>query len=370
MSIYSTRSAAAGQGVQPWSKTITLFPGGGDVSAFFGLYQSQGDVTLTGANTIPTLPDGPEKVVRYGNLTLGDGTIATSLTASNRCKGLTILCDTLVVKSNATLGMSARGPCITRTDDPFFPFIDFKIPFQVTLSSSSVSVSCAIDTIRRSGIAPWDSGVFQSVLLSLLGFNLSVSQVGSVALLVASGCGGGGVGAVGGTGTNGGCGGGGGGYNVNWGGNYNIQAGGGSGTPYGGGSGTGGTYAESAGAYSVTNQAYGRDIYSGPGTWSVPTGVGAGAGNPCPGNSASNGVGGKLVVIAKTAVTIHSGGKIESRGVAGSAYGGSSGGGHVSIITPSYANSGTVQCPGGTGSSGYNGGAGSVVTKTFADMGW
>ncbi|WP_243358612.1 hypothetical protein [Fundidesulfovibrio terrae] len=405
MSLFSVKQPG-GAGVQQWASAITVG------KSLKDLYASQGDVTLIGANTVATLQDGPEKVVRYGNLTLGDGTTATSLTASNRCKGLTIICDNLTVRNNATLNMTGKGARVMTNDDPFFPFVDFRIPNQITLSSSQITLAQALATIKAQGFAPWDQGTWQHLVSSLYGFNLSVSQTGTLALMLASGCGIGvnggrcaNSGAAGGSGTagvNGGTGSGGSGAAWSSG---TVWAGySGAGCPYAGGSGSGG--ASAAGGYGgCSSCGKASSQYSGPGggggifwynnwggqyTQFAEASYGSGgAGNP--GGSAANdtgqggsGCGGKLTIICFGTVTIQSGGKIEANGIAGGSGvysgGGGSGGGHISIVTPLaalYSNNGTVQASGGAGgtsSGGYStggpGGAGSVITKTFSDLGW
>lgn len=388
MSLYSLKTPQSG--VQPWSQAITLFPGGGIVSAFFDLYKSLGDAVLTGSNFIPTVLDGPEKVVRYGALTVGDGTLASSLTASQRCKGLVILCDSLLVKNNASVNMTGKGARVMVNDDPLFPFVDFKIPSQITISSSIVSQAKALETLAAQGFAPWDQGSWASVVAGLFGINLAISQAGTIVLLTAAGCGSGAgaayangystTGNAGAAGTNGAPGGGGSGgvmvrdeNHTGWG----YSTGGGASSPYGGGSGGGACYAYDSGVNMGSPWGFSTPRpFSGPGGTgggAYPTSAGGGAGNP-PGGSGSamggTGVGGKLVIICRGTVTVQAGGKIEANGMPGAFngatnQGGGSGGGHVSIITPTFVNGSTVQAAGGG-----NGGAGSVVTKTFTQMGW
>lgn len=395
MSLYSLKQGAGGA-VQPWSQVITLAEAGHGCDGLFGLYDSLGDKTLVGAHTIATLLDGPEKVVRYGALTLGDGATATSLTASQRCKGLTILCDSLTVKANATLHMTGKGPRIITNDDPFFPFIDYKIPFKISLDSSRMSLAQALAVIKSLGLAPWDIGEFQHAIANLFGFNLSIPLAGSMALMLASGCGGrpagqyntsyvtgipglAGSNGAPGSGANGGVG------------NGSPQRGG-KGTPYGGGAGSGGVFHQSAPYMYSLWETWTAEVlhirYSEAGGRALSDTVyslGGGAGNL--GGAAlgtgvvgGDGVGGKLTIICRGAITVQSGGKIEANGMPGGAGatcgGGGSGGGHISIISPSApSNAGTIQCVGGAGGSGGGasggaGGAGSVVTKTFSDMGW
>ena len=405
MSLYSLKKAGGGA-TQPWSQVITLAEAGKGCDGLFGLYDSLGDKTLTGANTIATLLDGPEKVARYGALTLGDGVTATSLTASNRCKGLTILCDSLTVKANATLHMTAKGPRVDRADDPFFPFVDFIIPFKISLDSSRMSLSQALAVIKSQGLAPWDIGTFQHVIAAMFGFNLGISLAGSLMLLNWASPGGAGAasqtvyqyqmaGNPGSAGANGGCGGGGHsaiGARIE---NQSCPAyhfyPAGRSNPYGGGCGTSGF---SAGAgYGSLRDAYDYVRYSyllgdpqgpgggGAGIPAAPAGI-APWGGPVP-TAGGEGVGGRLVIICRGTITVQSGGKIEANGMpggaAGATYGcggGGSGGGSVYIISPNtVSNAGTIQAAGGAGGAGQSanggaGGAGSVVTKAFSDMGW
>lgn len=196
--------------------------------------------------------------------------------------------------------------------------------------------------------------------------------------------------------------GGGGSGGVNWANNTVCTQKGGRGCPYSGGSGSGGCYYS---GWSLMCAFPLQSQYSGPGgkggVWYGP-GIdhidptqkcngwgGGGAGNPggtgavSAGVSGGNGSGGKLVIVCFGNVTVQGGGKIEASGTDGggsSNYGGGggSGGGHISLIySGSYTNSGTVQAVGGIGgdpgsssTKGGSGGAGSVVTKTFNDMGW
>ena len=407
MSLYSLKNSAAGA-VQQWSQVITLAEAGKGCDGLFNLYDSLGDQTLVGAHTIATLLDGPEKVVRYGALTLGDGTTPTSLTASLRCKGLTVICDSLTVRASATLHMTGKGARVLTNDDPFYPFDDYKIPFRITLASSRMTLAQALAVIKTQGLAPWDRGTFQHLVSAMYGYDLSVSLVGSLSLMLASGGGGGGgggiasagthvPGGVGSAGSSGGGGGGGGGAASQYGTSttaygrtgsqgcpYSGGCGGGAGSAYGGYAGTNGS-APTAGRYSGPGGGGGIH-WTSQGIFPGDAGGGAGgggAGNPGGRGAGSdstggNGCGGKLTIICRGTVNIQSGGKIEANGMAGGSGidgGGGSGGGHISLISPSApSNSGTVQAAGGAGGSGGQpggaGGAGSVVTKTFSNMGW
>jgi len=348
---------------------------------------------------------------------VGDGTTATSLTASNRCKGLTILCDTLTVKNNSSVNMTGKGARVMVNDDSFYPFVDFNIPIQISLSSGQVSFAQALAVIKAQGFATWDFGTWQSLVAGMYGFNLGITVAGSVALMQTAGCGagvqtlGGGLyghwsASAGTAGKNGGTGAGatGGAYNVN--GYYAIPGKPGSGSPYAGGSGSGASCAYNG---LQGNHAMGKSgpRYSGPGgaggcqwyqlnSYADESGSyngAGGAGNPGgPAGTSDgihtvgNGCGGKLVIICTGALTLESGGKIEANGMVGGSAGygggGGSGGGHLSVITQSasqYQNNGTVQAAGGAGGNtspnngwgaGGAGGAGSVVIQTFTQMGW
>lgn len=398
MSLYSYKQNGTGA-VQPWSQAVTLAEAGKGCDGLFGLYDSLGDKTLVGANTISTLLDGPEKVVRYGALTLGDGTTPTTLTASQRCKGLTILCDSLVVKANATLHMTGKGARVMVSNDPRYPFVDFVIPLQIVFASSAISHMYARELFKKYNIAPWDKG-FWDVESAMLGFNCGVLQPGASVLVANAGCG---VGAD---------------YrqinNVNYyaggiggGGVFGAPGGGGSGgvgsvgtagngqshnacnaCVYGGGAGSGGCVQNTNQAFTL----FPADIsdktrYSGPGKHALAYAgsAGGGAGNPGGsqsggGSNGGDGVGGRLTIICRGVVTVQSGGKIEANGIPGGAGasvgGGGSGGGSLIMISPAPSvNAGTIQAAGGSGGAGGGaaggaGGAGSVVTKTFSDMGW
>jgi len=410
MSLYSLNGAP--KGARPWSGTLAF---GRNIKSF---YKSRGNATLTGMNEIATLPDGPEKVVMYDNLTVGDGTTVTTLTASQRCKGLTIIVrGNVVVKNNATIKMTARGARVDRGDDPRFPFIDFKIPGKIGLYSEVMSREAALELIATHGLAPWDRGFWDSDG-GLPGLNCSIAEAGATTLMLAGGCGAGGAAAIaytssdagkgGSAGSNGGMGGGGSGGAWSTSGYYGTAWRGGGGCPYGGGAGSGGVgnntgvHASGApgsrysghGGYGGIAPSWNASFFPFPGETATTLSAfgGGGAGNPggLPGGSVNagmtageNGTGGKLVIVCYGNITVESGGRIESNGSVGGhggtsptyGGGGGSGGGHISLIhAGACTNNGTVQCAGGAGGAGSGaggaGGAGSVVTKTFAQMGW
>jgi hypothetical protein len=320
------------------------------------------------------------------------------------------------VKNNATISMSARGARVDRNDDPRFPFIDFLVPNKVGLYSEVMSRKAALELIAKLGVAPWDRGFWDSDGGALLGLDCTIVEAGGIALMQASGCPAGALGRVsasggnpgnpGNAGVNGspGSGGSGGSYAAGAPSVASHRAG--KANPYSGGPGSGGIYSNDtysyvgcapseysgpggqAGAPGPTNNAY--HPFPGEGTVNSVMWGGGGAGNPggkgvegsiiTPARNGESGTGGKLVIICYGNITIEAGGKIESNGSAGGpggtwCGGGGSGGGHISLIyAGTYTNNGTVQCAGGAGGTGnYPGGAGgvgSVVTKTFAQMGW
>lgn len=408
--VFSFKGAKGGP-VQPWS---VVLPGGRNLRE---LYASRGDALFVGAHTLAARLDGPEAVYRFRNLTIGDGVTPSSLTASQRCKGLTLIVDgTLTVKAGARLHMTGQGARVDRADDPRFPFNDFKVPDKIKLSSDSLDRDTAMELFKSLGAAPWDRGFWDADGGSPA-LRCAVTEPGGVVLMAAGGGGGGGIaksvtadaeaeGNPGSAGTGGGMGGGGSGAVKTAGAASTVASGyGGAGCPYGGGSGSGGAENSSAKGWGVVN-AVGRQPgpycgFGGPGGVKYPFGMtgyeygvsgsggSGGAGNPggqpVPGYglAGGNGVGGKLVLIVYGDVVVEGGGVIEANGVAsqGAATaapnGGGSGGGHVSIVhAGALAVSGTVQAAGGSGGSnaafkkGGDGGAGSVVTKTFAQMGW
>ncbi|MBI4804475.1 MAG: hypothetical protein HY795_04485 [Desulfovibrio sp.] len=400
---------------QPWADVLAF---GSNIASF---YQSRGDATIIGHEKVATILDGPEKVVLYENLTVGDGTTPSSLTATQRCKGLTIIVrGNLTVKNNASINMTGKGARVDRADDPRFPFIDFLIPNKVSISSEVMHHREALGIIKKYGFAPWDRGLWEVDGAGLLGVNVAIAEPGEAILLEAAGCGipdeanlrgynGEPVGKAGGAGKNGapGAGGTGGVWSAAW----SMRGRAGRGCPYSGGAGSGGVH-DYGSNWSLMGHPASR--FSGPGSSggggapataisaltvqqpgerdSSPTanpmyGCG-GAGNPggpkgyhAADTPGGDGCGGKLVIICYGNIIVETGGKIEANGMPGgssasTAAGGGSGGGHVSIIyRGTLTNNGTIQAAGGPGGDGYStadggaGGAGCVVTKTFPQMG-
>jgi len=383
MSLYSLKKGAGGA-VQPWSQVITLAEAGKGCDGLFGLYGSLGDVVSTSAISIPSVTDGPGVVVRYNNLTLSH-----LLTTTNRCRSLTVLVDgNLVINSGGGISMTARGARGNAGMGQYNRYIPYTLP----LESDVISLVKVLAYIRANKVDVSDRW-FWDEWSRHVGVTATFSQGAALALMLASGCGAALPfayytanvnGYAGSAGVNGGTGGGGRGgiYAPGTHGHYVGRTG--SGTPWGGGPGQGGAYSMD-GPHLPDLSAYGDsggDARSdGRGMCGGGAGTSGGAG-VLGGPAGGDGTGGILRIIVKGNTTINSGGIIQADGLPGgsiaSSYagGGGSGGGHVSIITlGSLTNNGTIRANGGAATTGASinggaGGAGSVVTKTFAQMGW
>lgn len=390
--------------VQPWAATL------GVGKTIFDYYDSQGDKTLSADTIIPSLRDGPMVVRRYNNLTLDASTGNVTLTTQYRCQGLLLLIDgnlTLQCSGSyvASISMTARGA----RGHAGMGLYDVSIPASIDLQGEGFLFADVLKRIRQNGWAVIDRWLWDS--WGKIAGVKATAWTGVTVLLSASGCGAGALNAVatsdipggqshgnnGAAGTNGGCGGGGGG-----GASYSFEHGGkgGSGRPWGGGSGG------SAMSHNFTTQLRPHGYVLNADDFGGSGGDGGlnqgdihstlhGAGNP-PGRIlgsdtqvvwAQSGTGGVLIIVCKGNVTIGAGCVIQADGVSGGSGGsgniwkcggGSSGGGHVSVVcNGAYTNNGTVRASGGPATSGTSsgmmggaGGAGSVVTKSFAQMGW
>jgi hypothetical protein len=389
-----------------WTQNISVAPAGSLAAPLFSLYPSLGDVTISTATNIDTVKDGPVKVVRFGNLTVN-----ALLSVTNRCRGLMILCDSITIGASGGISMTGKGAKGASN----WPVVDFTIPFSVRLSASRINPQDVLKYIRDNGIWIGDP-VFWAFPDSDVADCRAVITPGSVTLLSAAGCGlgGNGVGCVnarytgntGGAGSNGGTGGGasGGAYSQTSSGAA-FAPGGGRGWPWGGGPASGAVcnnglaYSFDSGSVSTPSPEVGP--YGGKAGEAVGQNSAAGAagnpgggvrgdygGSPLPG---SDGTGGVLIKICRGNESIASGAVVQSDGTPGGAitgtvsgywgFGGAgSGAGHISnICGGTYTNNGTVRTNGGLGGiasgaganyTGAPGGAGSVVTKTYAQMGW
>jgi hypothetical protein len=354
-----------------WTQDISIAPPGSLAAPLFDFYPSLGDVTIATATNIDTVKDGPMKIVRYGALTVN-----ALLTTTQRCRGLMILCDSLVMGASGKISMTARGAAGSAK----WPRYDITIPQAVRLSGKHSSQRAVIDYIKQNGIWIGDPVFWAFPDPEIADCRASITA-GSVVLLSADGCGARGN-AAGAVGKNGGTGAGGGGGRYN----NSIATWGGEGRPWGGGSGGGGVGA-------LAGAGPDADRYGGEGGVGLEYNSGyygaGGTGNPGGpavggGKKGNDGTGGDLLIICRGNIVRNDSDSIEANGVdgmtqTGGSYpcgGAASGGGHVSSI-----NGGTTTGTGnttanggvggyGSGGSGRDGGAGSVVTKSFAQMGW
>jgi hypothetical protein len=344
-----------------WQATLPVGP------RIFDFYRSRGDLVSAAAVNIPSVQDGPGVVVRYGNLTLNH-----VLTTTNRCRSLTVLVDgNLVINSGGGISMTARGA----RGSSLMGLYDGYIPNSIKLASSTISLQDVLSYIRLNNIDIIDRW-FWDDWAKIVGVSATFSQSGEITLLSAAGCGAGvalagvygswAAGPAGNAGTNGGTGSGGsgGGYG-NGSASATATAISGPGCPWGAGVGSGAAY--------MNTPPKSVDQWGGRGGISYQANYG-GAGNPSGSDvGTSNGTGGILKVIVRGTTTINSGGIIQADGMPGeSNVGGASGGGHVSMITLGGRTiNGTVRANGGAATTyGGPGGAGSVVVKTWAEMGW
>ncbi|KAF0235048.1 MAG: hypothetical protein FD177_207 [Desulfovibrionaceae bacterium] len=384
MSLFSTRNKE--KITQPWTWTWTP---GDDLVNFFALYDSRGDVTISAPTSIATTLDGPIQVARYGALVVN-----AALTASQRCRGLMPIADTLNMGAAGSISMTGMGAA---GSSKWAVGKDIFVPQSITFTGKNTSLAQFLAWIRQTGYCIFDPSMYASPLPGMgdVQCDWATWTPQGTAIVSATGGGAGGgalsaassgvgvAGNVGGAGNSGGTGGGGSGGTFHsvvaggtWGGN------GGQGRVWGGGPGAGATY--DAGSITVSLPA---DPYTGPGGAGNNYGgvVGGGAGNPggAPGSgggsAGGNGVGGILVVIVRGAVNLTAEHVISANGIAGgnatNCGGGGSGGGSASLIylgvltgTPNIIATGGA---GGTGT--YAGGAGGIGhagNKTFATMGW
>ncbi len=377
-----------------WQNTLDLTK----MSNLFGLYPSKGDVTYTADYNVPSTLDGPIQVVRYGNLGINAAANNVTITTTQRCRGLIILCDSLTMSRTASyvpmISMSARGAAGTSK----WVNQSILMPTNVKLSGMKTDWRTFAAWLASTGYFVADPNLWVAPVPGMgdvLANYTSWPGTGTP-FVAADGCGaalglqlynGAGVltGATGNPGTTGpasgggGTGGGGlGNHNNPSNGSYNtISPPGSAGWVWGGGA--GGPGISPYGASTVL------DLYGGKGGGSHGAGYGGGAGNPSgssiPGNS---GTGGILIVVCRGAINLAAGAVLSANGVSGeygaNCSGGSSGGGVVAMFYGSVtANSATFQANGGPGVSGYGGylsGAGGAGTagasfnKTLATMGW
>lgn len=356
---------ALGNAGGAWLNTLDLTK----MSTLFSLYQSKGDVIMSGAVNLSASLDGPIAVARYGALSVPNG---ATLSVANRCRGLLLLCDSLSVGASGVITMTARGASGSR----FWANQDIMLPTGgIKLSGRGTSYRDFALWLAANGYFVGDPSLYASPPPGMGDVTADYSawpSKGGTAIVPAGTCGASPAatnGTAGGAGTLGGSGAGGVGSS-----GYAAHPG----TPgyvWGGGCGGGG---DAGGNSFGPPYPYGGQGGAGAG------GGGGGAGNPggTGGNAGVDGTGGILIIICRGAVTLTSGHIISALGSAGGAYssgssggGGGSGGGSVSLFYGgTLTGTPNLLATGGAAGSGYfpggAGGAGSTQYKTFAAMGW
>lgn len=360
-----------------WQNTLDLTK----LANLFALYPSKGDVTIAGATSVTTELDGPIHIVRYGTLTVN-----APLTAGNRCRGLVILCDTLIMGAAGSISMTARGAagCSKWANQSIL------LPTNLKLGGRGTRYRDFIAWLASKGHAIFDPTLFACPPPGMGDVESNQAAWSGTAIIDVSGCG---LGADGGGNTAGKSGGKG--TNAPGGGGSGASAGytacGAPGRAWGGGSASG--CAPISWAAQIAG--YTPDLWGGPGgnaANSAPNGAGGGgAGNPggtgCTtgaytGAVGESGSGGSLIVICRGLLTVASGHSFSSNGSKGgnaSIYnsnggGGGSGGGLVGIWYGSLAGTLSLTATGGVGGTGdYPGGAGgdgAPRSGLLASMGW
>ena len=366
------RQAAYTEPVQPWQQNVPIGRG------IFDWYPNTlGDVTISGGMYVPSTRDGPICVIRGGNVVL-----SSQMTTTNRCRGLVFLCNSLTVSNGGVLHMSGKGA--RGSYDWLCSNNDISVPSSILMSSERRSLFDFRNYISQTGYYIGDPVLWARPPAD---FGVTGTISPGAPILVASGCGAGAAPqtdyAEGTTGNTGGAGsrapGGGGSGGVAGSSAGANTDGGAPGCPWAGGSGSCGVIES---PQSLCR--YGAEPYGGCGGIST-TGYGYGAGN----DQNGNGVGGVLIIIALTSISIASGGIVAADGGAGSSAGnttpggGGSGGGFAAIISPNNTIYGTLRANGGIGGAGSGrpsmggfsayggaGGAGGTFNTTLAALGW
>ncbi len=324
-----------------WRFTLPLAKPGSNLANLFALYRSQGDVTISSATSLPTTLDGPIQVVRYGSLTVN-----SVLSASNRCRGLIVLCESLAIGASCGIHMDGLGAVGSATWIPQ----NITIPSFAVISGKVTPAQKFLAWIRDTGFAIFDPTLFALSPPSMGDIQTDYADwpARGTAIMTATGRGSRGA-------------------------RYSQLSGqsngnpGGAGTNAPAGGGCGGMYLSSNG-------------YASPGQmWGGGTGSDAAEGGgyyqDADQYSARYG-GAPLIVICRGNVSIASGGYIRSAAVQylASSGQGQAGGGFAGLFYGgTLSNAGSISAPGALGSGspvGGNGGAGAAVTKTLSQMGW
>jgi hypothetical protein len=370
--LFSTKGASSSP--QYWSTPFPLTASGQNLATLFNLYNSLGAVTIgSGSTAINTIQDGPIQVVRYGALTV-NGT----LTASNRCRGLCILCDSLTMGASGIITMSALGAAGSSK----WLNQDIVIPTNMVLSGHNTTLAQFLAWIATTGYAIFDPTLFGCPMPGMgdVQANYASWPGDGTQIIAAAGCGtkvyspttlagsyNANASASGNAGSKAPGGGGGGGGVAAGCPQYRPSA---PGTPWGGGPG--------GAAYQDEPQGMDPDQYGGKGG----EGTTAGAGNPA-GDGTASGTGGVLLVFSRGAVSLATGHLLSANGMPGKngvnpypVGGGGSGGGKVGLYyAGALAGTPNMTATGGTGGTGSycpggSGGAGHTEAKTFSAMGY
>lgn len=355
---------------QAWIKDWTP---GANLSNLFALYPSLGSAYYGSNYNIPTEIDGPIKVLRYDSLSIGTN---TTVSVTNRCRGLVILYDSLYMTSSSVITMAGRGAA----GSPKWANQDILIPNTLRLQGRSTSYRDFAAWVAANGYAIFDPTLFACPLPGMGDVQADYASwpARGATIISAAGCGVASVDVANGTpghaGSNGGCGGGG------QGGTGYGSSRGAPGRVWGGGPGGGGSASASG-----LNAA---DSYGGPGGAGGPAASnnGGGAGNP--GGAASGtgvagaaGTGGVLILIGRGNATLNYGHALSSNGMPGGDSGASGGGGAGSGAgSVSFFYGGTLTGspnlvatggPAGAGGlAGSAGGVGGTRVATLTQMGW
>ncbi|EFL52042.1 hypothetical protein DesfrDRAFT_1211 [Solidesulfovibrio fructosivorans JJ]] len=325
-----------------WQTTLPVGP------RLFDFYDSQGDVTIANATSIPTTLDGPIQVARFGRLTVN-----AALTASNRCRGLMILCDSLIGGAAGSIAMYAKGAI------PNFPWplYDVTIPNSIVLQASKINQQDVLGCIRKTGTFLGDPVFWQYPDAAMADCVATLDP--GLTLISAAGCGaatapnsltaGQPSGQHGATGNAGAKGPGSGASAAAFVQPTSTSIGGRGERGYPWGGGRGGQAANGYGAYGLPGDCYGV-------TW---------------------GVGGNLIIVCRGDITLAAGFVRSTNGVSGysAGDGGSGAGANICIYGGTKTDAGTATANGGysvplNGYYGGPGGAAPITEKNFAQMGW
>ncbi len=335
--------------------------------------QDVGDVTVSQSLALPSTQDGDMVTLYTRNLTINSG---CTLTVSNRCKGLRIICLGNCTIAG-TISMTAKGANIAGQDVPIT--MDAVASFVVKMPSTLE----AINRYMRDNFTP--ISVFGDMPDDLRPeVSRTVSASTNIGTVPAAGAAGGIAQASvspynnhGVAGTNRKCGGGGSGGSYN---SSHLGGNGGDGTAFSGGTGGGG----SGGNPSTATAGSANGGAGGNGGAGIAGG--GGAGNPGGSGlySGQSGTGGLIVLIVLGNLTLQPTASIVSKGSNGgnggtSNYAGSGGGSGGGSINIAYGGSlttysgYTISAAGGAGgtvgNSGGNGGAGCVTIEQVSFAG-